>query len=141
KGEPVPGHRTEIRSRFEETNRLWQWDVAETFIGSDFENIKHYYEFQVSPQGEWVDLDIHRDKPVADGGWQWNSGFEVKARLDEARKIWYGEMRSPLAKIDIRAPRAGNQNTGAAKKYIAWQPTGGSSYHVPESFGRLKIVK
>ena len=175
KGEPVPGHHTEIRSRWtaqnlnllfvcpyetlhlkpspsttEETNKLWEWDVAETFIGSDFENIKHYYEFQVSPQGEWVDLDIRRDKPLPDGGWTWNSGFAVKARLDEARKIWYGEMRIPLEKIDSRPPRAGNQlrinfyripNTGADKKHIAWQPTGGPSYHVPEAFGRLRMVK
>ena len=33
------------------------------------------------------------------------------------------------------------QNTGADKKYIAWQPTGGPSYHVPEAFGRLRMVK
>ena len=81
----TPGHRTEIRSRWAdknlyllfvcpyeelyakpdpsytaETNKLWEWDVAEVFIGSDFQNIKRYTEFQVSPRGEWVDLDIDR---------------------------------------------------------------------------------
>jgi hypothetical protein len=40
-----------------ETNKLWEWDVAEVFIGSDFKNIRQYKELQVSPQGEWVDLD------------------------------------------------------------------------------------
>ena len=39
-----------------ETNELWNWDVAEVFIGSDFNDIQRYKEFEVSPQGEWVDL-------------------------------------------------------------------------------------
>ena len=40
----------------EETNELWNWDVAEVFISSDFSDIKRYQEFEVSPQGEWIDL-------------------------------------------------------------------------------------
>ena len=51
-----------------ETPRLWNWDVAEAFIGSDYERIGRYKEFQVSPQGEWVDLDIDRDNPKAQQG-------------------------------------------------------------------------
>ena len=122
RGEAAPGHRTEIRSRWTdeqslfpvhlplrsscilkpnpvtnaETNQLWDWDVAEVFIGSDFQHITRYKEFEVSPQGEWVDLDIDRDHPLPEGGWLWNSGFTVKARIDADKKIWYGEMRIPL---------------------------------------------
>ena len=33
------------------TNELWNWDVAEAFIGSDYLKTSHYKEFQVSPQG------------------------------------------------------------------------------------------
>ena len=91
-GQPIPGPPTEIRSRWTkehlyllyicpydelnlkpdpdpsaETPRLWNWDVAEAFIGSDFEHIGRYKEFQVSPQGEWVDLDIDRDEPEGPG--------------------------------------------------------------------------
>jgi len=131
KGDPTPGHRTEIRSRWsdkdlyllficpyealnlkpnptttEETNKLWDWDVAEVFIGTDFKNIRHYKELQVSPQGEWVDLDIDRDHPNPEGGWRWNSGFEVKARIDSDKKIWYGAMRIPIDKIDDRRPES-----------------------------------
>ena len=98
-GEAVPGPATEIRSRWtkehlfllfvapytelvlkpdpvrsQETERLWHWDVAEAFIGSDFERIGRYKEFQVSPQGEWADLDINRDDPRAQEGARWNSG-------------------------------------------------------------------
>lgn len=174
-GHPVANHRTEIRSRWTdrnfyvlfvcpyeqlflkpgpsrttETNHLWDWDVAEVFVGADFQNIRRYKEFQVSPQGEWVDLDIDRDHPLPQGGWQWNSGFEVKAKIDEAARIWYGEMRIPLERIDARAPAAGNemrinfyriQGPGRMRKMIAWQPTGQGTYHVPEAFGRVRLVK
>ncbi|MEX2261832.1 MAG: carbohydrate-binding family 9-like protein [Bryobacteraceae bacterium] len=175
KGQAVPGHRTEIRSvwtpenlyvlficpyetlnlksdpsQTAETNRLWNWDVAEVFVGADFKNIRRYKEFQVSPQGEWVDLDIDRDRPQPEGGWRWNSNFEVKARLDEGKKTWYGEMRISIASIDSRPPKAGAemrinfyriQGANTDKKFIAWQPTNANSYHVPEAFGRLRLVQ
>jgi len=174
-GQPTPGHRTEIRSRWTqqhlyllfvcpyetlylkpspstttETNKLWEWDVAEAFIGTDFDNIKQYWEFQVSPQGEWVDLDIDRVKPRPEGGWRWNSGFEVKARIDEANRIWYGEMKIPLKEIDKRQPKPSLemrmnlyrlQGPPPARKQVAWQPTGARNYHVPEAFGRLRLEK
>ena len=173
KGELTPGHKTEIRSRWSEnnlyllficpyqqlylkpdpsttaeTNKLWDWDVAEVFIGTDFQDIKHYTEFQVSPQGEWVDLDIDRKPNPPVHNWQWNSGFEVKARIDAAKKVWYGEFRIPLVKIDKRAAKAGNemrinfyrfQGPPPDRKRIAWSPTNADNYHVPEAFGRLKL--
>jgi hypothetical protein len=174
-GNLTPGHKTEIRSLWsdknlyflficpydslnlkpnptttDETNKLWDWDVAEVFIGTDFQNIRRYKEFQVSPQGEWVDLDIDRDHPQPEGGWRWNSGFEVAAKIDTGRKIWYGAMRIPIDKIDTRRPEAGLemrinfyrlQGPGPARNGIAWQPTNAASYHVPEAFGRLKLVR
>ncbi len=173
RGDLVPGHRTLIRSRWTpanlyllficpyqelnlkpnpststETNELWKWDVAEVFIGADFKNIKRYTEFQVSPQNEWVDLFIDRGQDPPSHDWSWNSGFEVKARIDAGKKIWYGEMRIPFDKIDTRAPMPGRimrinfyriQGPPAAKKHIAWQPTNSNTYHVPEAFGRLRL--
>ena len=66
-GETLASHRTEVRSRWTkknlyflficpydklnlkpspiistETFRLWDWDVAEVFIGADFQNIRRY---------------------------------------------------------------------------------------------------
>ena len=35
----------------------------------------------MSPQGEWVDLDIDLAKPHHEDGWTWNSGFVVAARI------------------------------------------------------------
>lgn len=172
KGNPTPGHRTEIRSRWTkdnlyllficpyeqlylhpnpsqttETNELWDWDVAEAFIGSDFKDILRYKEFQVSPQGEWVDLDINRHEPPKHDP-TWNSGYQVKARIDEAAKTWYGEMKIPMKAIDSRPAAKGNemrlnlyriQGPPDSRKHIAWQPTGRDNYHTPEAFGRLVL--
>jgi len=174
-GEKVPSHRTEIRSvwtpknlyllficQYEElnlkanpsttteTNKLWEWDVAEAFIGTDLNDIKHYTEYQVSPQGEWVDLDIDRKPNPAKHDVDWNSGYEVKARVDAANKVWYGAMRIPIAKFDKRKPKAGLemranfyriQGPPSNKKYINWQPVNNNSYHTPEAFGVLRLGK
>jgi len=170
----LPGYRTEIRSRwtaknlyflfscpYEElflhpnpsattkTNKLWNWDVAEVFIGSDFKNIQHYREFELSPQGEWLDLDIDLSKPHHEEGWRWNSGFQVAARIDEQRKIWYGAMKIPWTALDEIPPSPGktlrvnffrSQGPRSNRKEIAWQPTMSETFHVPERFGLLRLV-
>ena len=174
-GKADPKYRTEIRTRWTngnlyllyicpyeelnlkpnpqtsvETNELWNWDVAEAFIGSDFNNIYRYKEFEISPQGEWVDLDIDLRKPHHEDGWKWNSGMLVSARIDPTAHIWYGAMRIPYSAIDSRPAAAGNtlrinlfrsQGPVSAQHQIAWQATMRNSFHVPERFGLLKLVK
>jgi len=174
-GKPYPKYRTEIRTRWtqqnlyilfvcpyeqlnlkpkpnisKETNELWDWDVAEAFIGADFKNIRRYKEFEMSPQAEWVDLDIDLDKPHHEDGWAWNSGFEVSARIDRGARVWYGAMRIPYAAIDSRPAAVGNtlrinlfrcQGPNSSRKYLAWQAPMSDSFHVPEQFGILKLVK
>jgi hypothetical protein len=130
-----------------ETNQLWNWDVAEVFIGWDFDRIGKYKEFEVSPQGEWVDLDIDRDTPRAAEGARWNSGYTVKSRIDSAAKIWYGEMRIPFAAIDPKPPDAGRQYRlglyriagTETKVHYAWSPTGQTTFHVPAAFGTMTL--
>lgn len=173
RGKPVPGHRTEIRSRWTnanlyvlfvcpyqelylkpnpttttETNKLWEWDVAEIFIGDDLQNIQRYKEFEISPQGEWVDLDIDRKHPLPEGGWLWNSAFHSKTRIDRNAKIWYGEMQIPWASISANPTKSGQQfrvnfyrmqGPPPDRRKIAWRATNSDSFHVPESFGILTL--
>ncbi|MEZ5400897.1 MAG: carbohydrate-binding family 9-like protein [Bryobacteraceae bacterium] len=133
-----------------ETNKLWEWDVTEVFIGADFENIHRYLELQVSPRGEWVDLDIDRKNPLPEGGWKWNSGMTVKARIDGKTKIWYGEMKIPMASLDKRPPAPGNEFrinvyrlTGGseARTSTMWAPVQSRSHHTPEMFGRMVLTR
>lgn len=172
-GRPISALRTEVRSRWTsdslyllfvcpyqrqnlkpspetkiETNNLWNWDVAEMFIGFDFEHIRRYKEFEVSPQGEWVDLAIDLDKPNHSDGWTWNSKFETAAHIDVEKKIWYGAMRIPFASIYPYPAQAGIafrvnffRCEGAPVQLLAWQPAMGASFHVPERFGRLELVE
>src|SRR5260370_29156689 len=129
KGETVPGHRTEVRSRWtkdnvyflfvcpyealhlhpnprqtSETNLLWDWDVAEVFVGTDFARIREYKEFEMSPHGEWVDLDIDRDHALREGGWRWNSRFHGTAGAEAVWAVWYGWLRTAGYRIDRRPP-------------------------------------
>lgn len=173
-GKPVPHFRVEVRTRWtaknlyvlftspfeelhvkpnpttqKETNELWNWDVAEAFVGSDFDNIRHYKEFEVSPQGEWVDLDIDLSKPHHEDGWTWNSGFEVLAHPDPAAHIWRAAMRIPYSSIDKRSPQPGNtlrinfflsEGPPTNHRELAWQPPMKETFHVPEQFGMLRLV-
>jgi hypothetical protein len=173
-GNPVPSHRTEIRSHWtndslyllfispyeelnlkpspdatSETNQLWNWDVAEAFIGSDFQNIRRYKEFELSPQGEWVDLDIDLDKQGDKNAWKWNSGMKVSARIDQEHKIWYGAMRIPFSSLSSQPPAAGEkfrinlfrcQGPTATRHYLSWQPSMSKTFHVPEHFGTLVLA-
>jgi hypothetical protein len=174
-GKPAPEYRTEVRSRWtdknlyflfvcpyrelhlkpnphpqQETNELWNWDVAEVFLGSDFKNIQRYKEFEVSPQGEWVDLDIDLQKPHHEDGWVWNSGFEVLSRIDAEKHVWYAAMKIPFAAIDSRPPAPGNTlrmnlfRSGGPPENphaLAWQPPMNKTFHTPEKFGVIKLVK
>jgi Carbohydrate family 9 binding domain-like len=133
-----------------ETYELWNWDVAEAFIGSDFKDIKHYKEFEVSPQGEWVDLDIDLHNPHHEEGWKWNSGFQVSARVDAAVRVWYAAMKIPYSAIDSRPAGVGNtlrinlfrsQGPKSDRHEIAWQAPMANTFHVPERFGLLKLVE
>ena len=131
------------------TNQLRNWDVGEAFIGSDYRKTSRYKEFQVSPQGEFVDLDIRRDDPKGQKGVDWESGFTVAARIDEKRRIWYGERRIPFASLEVKSPpKAGDELRvgfyrieGAApnRVYVAWRPTGATTFHVPSAFGSLVL--
>jgi hypothetical protein len=174
-GKPLPEARTDVRSRWTTKNLyfmfvsryeslyprpnstpgkevwgLWEYDVAEVFIGHDLKNINLYKEFEVSAEGEFIDLDVDRLRKGKEVDWLWNSGLQYKTRIDRNRKVWICEMQIPWSSIDTRKPAPGNELRlnlyrieGGPKnrKYIVWQPTGNPSYHTPEKFGRMRLEK
>ena len=120
------------------TSKLWEWDVAEAFIGSDPAHPERYREFEMSPQGEWLDLAIDLANRALDNGPSWDSGFRVKAQIDAVRGIWYGEMRIPFSAFDGKPSRLGLFRMQGTRE-ILWIPTQSRSFHVPESFGTLQL--
>ena len=173
-GQPEMDYRTEVRSRWtedaiyflfscpyeqlsvkpnpdtsKETYELWNWNVAEVFLGSDFKDIQRYKEFEVSPQNEWIDLDVNLHKPHHEEGWVWNSNFQHLARVDSERHLWYVAMKIPFAALDTPSPQAGTRfrvnlfrTEGPRDRSVEvlWQPTMSETFHVPEKFGLLKLV-
>jgi hypothetical protein len=140
-----------IQDLTRETFGLWNWDVAEAFIGDDFQHINRYKEFEVSPRGEWIDLDIDSNlMSDSSGASNWESGFKVKARVDDKKKLWTAEMCIPFEALTRKEVASGQ--TFRANFYqaggkdpqrllLAWRPTFKANFHVPESFGILQLAQ
>src|SRR5215467_6910679 len=131
--------------------QLWERDVVEVFLNPQPERENHYFEFEVAPNNQWIDLEIDKTKdPFNDASW--NSGFAHATRIDTERHIWTAEMRIPLAAMNVKDPRPGAQwrvnffraagkGGDDRRKFLAWSiiPEG-KTFHVPTRFGILKLV-
>lgn len=123
-------------------DQLWDRDVAEAFLQPDWSNLRRYKEFEVSPNGFWIDLDIAPGEKH-----DLKSGLKRRVVLNEEQKTWTGELAIPmqclLAKFDPNAVwRANFYRVEGAKEprfYSAWLPTRAPvpNFHVPEAFGEL----
>jgi hypothetical protein len=128
---------------------LWDRDVVEMFLGDDWQNIRHYREFEIAPTADWIDLAIDLDKKNNDHSWR--SGWQTMARIDEAHKTWYAAARIPLSAVSSDPVRNGTKwrmnlyridGLGAdpQRHFLCWQPTcvlDRDPNHVPEHFGTL----
>lgn len=123
-------------------DQLWDRDVAEVFLQPDRSNLRRYKEFEVSPNGLWIDLDI-----AAGEKHDLKSGLTRRVVLNEAEKIWTAELTIPMkclaAKFDPSAAWRVNfyrvEGAEEPRFYSAWRPTGTQvpNFHVPEAFGEL----
>ena len=127
-------------------DQLWDRDVAEAFLQPDRSNLRRYKEFEVSPNGLWIDLDIAPGEKH-----DLKSGLKRRVILDKARKSWTAELAIPMKCLISRFDpavvwRVNFYRVEGAKEprfYSAWQPTGTAvpNFHVPEAFGELVFVK
>jgi len=131
---------------------LWNRDVAEVFLNPQPERQRHYYEFEVAPNNQWIDLEITRsEKPNHDASW--NSGYEHATRIDTKNHIWTAEMRIPLAAMGVTEAKPGTEwranffravgkGADTERKFLAWSTIlEGTTFHVPSRFGILRLVK
>jgi hypothetical protein len=131
---------------------LWNRDVAEVFLNPQPERQLHYYEFEVAPNNQWIDLEIIRgEKPNHDASW--NSGFEHATHIDRKRHIWTTEMRIPLVSMGISGAkpgtewrvnffRAAGKGADTQRMFLAWSTIlEGTTFHVPSRFGILFLAK
>ena len=126
-------------------DELWDRDVVEVFLQPQRLGEKYYKEFEVSPNGQWLDLNI-----TPEGLQHITSGMRSSVKLDESKRVWVAEIAIPLG---VLTPRFDPEQTWRVnffrcegidphRFYSAWQPTGTPTpnFHVPESFGALRFV-
>jgi len=127
-------------------DHLWDRDVAEAFLQPDPSRERYYREFEVSPNGMWIDLDI-----FPGGLADLKSGLQRSVVVDQARHIWTAELAIPLVALteqfdSSKIWRANFYRIEGSKEprtYLAWQPTltPTPNFHVPSAFGRLRFLK
>jgi hypothetical protein len=135
--------------RERKTIGLWERDVCEMFVAPLEDDPARYFEFEVAPTGEWLDLALRVTAEGRATDWDFYSGMTAAARISDASVAV--AMRVPWAAFGIlAAPRAGERwrvnlfrcvGEGETRGYITWQPTLAPepNFHVPEKFGRLQF--
>lgn len=131
---------------------LWERDVVEVFVNPQPGRASHYYEFEVSPNNQWIDLEIDQTKtPFHDAGW--NSNFAHATRVDSTNRVWTCEMRIPVASMGVRQVQPGDEwrinfyradgpGENSQRRFMSWSTIPeGNSFHVPTRFGLIRFVK
>jgi alpha-galactosidase len=126
-------------------DHLWDRDVAEAFLQPDPLQQGRYREFEVSPNGMWIDLDI-----FPGGRADLESRLERSVMLDERARTWTAEMAIPMralkAQFDPRASWRANfyrvEGSKEPRAYLAWQATRTAqpNFHVSSAFGKLRFA-
>jgi alpha-galactosidase len=126
-------------------DQLWDHDVCEAFLQPDPSQPRRYTEFEVAPNGFWIDLDIG---PA--GKSDLRSGLRRLVEIDQNNRTWSAvlavRMDSLTPRFDPSAVWRCNfyrvEGQSEPRFYSAWQPTRTKepNFHVPEAFGRLLFV-
>src|ERR1700693_671953 len=125
-------------------DKLWDREVAEVFLQPDPQQTRRYKEFEVSPNGFWIDLEI------ANGALQHvKSGLQRRVSIDESKKTWTAELAIPMKSLtqtfDPAAVWRVNffrvEGPTEPRFYSSWQPTNTPhpNSHVLHRFGYLKF--
>jgi alpha-galactosidase len=130
-------------------DHLWDRDVAEAFLLPDPARPRDYKEFEVSPNGMWIDLDIAPRDVVPEGLRDLKSGLMRSVWVDPEQRKWAAEMAIPMtaltATFDPAAVWRSNfyrvEGPREPRFYSAWQATHTPqpNFHVPSAFGKLRF--
>lgn len=127
-------------------DHLWDRDVAEAFLQPDPSRERYYKEFEVSPNGMWIDLDI-----FPGGLADLKSGMERSVILDHESHTWIAELAIPMKALTPNFDPAAIwrvnffrcEGLQEPRHYLAWQPTHSPqpNFHVPSVFGKMRFAK
>jgi hypothetical protein len=134
-------------------HRLWETDVVEVFLRP--ESCEDYFEIEISPLGQW--LDVHIIKPRTDVDFNWNSKISLRASISKQRGVWRVNAAIPFQPILdasrlLQPPAVGHSwrlnlyrmaGKEPEREFLAWRPTFTQlpDFHVPSSFGNLFFLE
>lgn len=131
------------------TRGLWDRDVCEIFVAPNAIEPRRYYEFEIAPTGEWIDLEIYQkpDERITD--WDYNSGMQSAVRIETGKIVmaikveWKAFGKTPKANEVWMGNLFRCVGAGETRGYLAWQATRTKepSFHVPEKFGEFEFIK
>jgi alpha-galactosidase len=127
-------------------DQLWDRDVCELFVQANSAELRRYKEFEIAPNGFWIDLDIApREKHDL------RSGLRRRAKIDERNKTWRAELAIPTKSLTARFHTSAVwrvnfyrvEGPAEPRFYSAWRPTRTPqpNFHVPEAFGGLVFTE
>jgi alpha-galactosidase len=128
---------------------LWEKDVCEIFVAPNLVEPNRYYEFEVAPTGEWIDLAINWSPEKRETDWNYQSNMKTAVKILEQKIIMAIEI--PWSAFG-KTPKVGDVwlanmfrciGEGETRGYLAWQPTltDVPNFHVPQAFGKIEFVK
>jgi len=128
---------------------LWDRDVCEIFIAPDKATPSKYFEFEVAPTGEWIDLGIEVTPKERLTDWDYVSKMESAARIEKGKVVM--AVQIPFASLG-KTPKSGDVWLGnlfrcvgkdPTRGYLSWRPTKipKPNFHVPAAFGEFQFIK
>ncbi len=131
------------------TKGLWDRDVCEIFVAPNPKEINKYFEFEIAPNGEWMDLKVHKLTDRRETDFDFDSGMKSAAKIESgkvrmAMKVeWKAFGKTPKANKIWKGNLFRCVGSGETRGYLAWSPTETETpdFHVPEAFGEFEFVK
>jgi alpha-galactosidase len=127
---------------------LWNRDVCEIFVAPNASEPRKYFEFEVAPTGEWLDVSLDLTSGTRKSDWLYSSGMESFACIESDKVL--SALKIPWSAFG-QIPKAGDVWLGNLLRcvgkdpdrgYLAWQPTMTElpDFHVPERFGEFHFL-
>ncbi len=132
-----PGERTR-------RDQLWLRDVAEIFLRRGNDEPGHYLEFEISPNGDWLDLGISPGSKR-----DLECDLRSRVEVDHKLRVWIAALAIPMdcftREFDPGEVWRLNlfrvEGAEPHRFYSSWQPTftPKPNFHVPDAFGELRF--
>jgi hypothetical protein len=131
------------------TMNLWDRDVCEIFLAPDKNEPRKYFEFEIAPTGEWIDVGLVITNGRRVSNWNYRSGMESTAKIEKGKIV--SAIKVPWSAFS-KSPKIGDIWLGNLfrcvgkdpdRGYLAWRPTltEEPSFHVPDKFGEFVFLR